>query len=107
MNEEKAKPKAFWLRCAGYESLAEVFCRAFEQAAKGKGAERHADDMPFHEQPMQWIADAVGPGFLLGQAIKKVHESQALPRDRAVNELLGAINYLAGAVIHLEAHPHA
>ena len=40
-------------------------------------------------------------GFLY-QAIKKTVESKRLPKDRAVAELLGAINYLAGAVIALE-----
>ena len=52
---------------------------------------------------MQTISDLLnGNEGLLYQAIKKVQESTRLDRDKAVFELLGAINYLAGAVIHLE-----
>lgn len=86
----------------GYESLADVLERAYEQATTGKGAERHAQDLPFEQQPMQKLIDLYGPGFALGQAAKKAQESQRLPAGRDVAELLGAINYLAGAVIALE-----
>lgn len=91
------------LTADGYDSLADVLSRAFDQAAGGKGHERHAVDKPFDEQPMQGIQDLVGSGFALGQAIKKIQESQRLPAGRDVSELLGAINYIAGAVIHIEA----
>lgn len=87
---------------AGYEELSAVLLRAFEQAAKGKGKERHANGEPFHEQVMQTGAHRFGVGALLFQAFKKSEESQRLPHDRAVAELLGAIVYLAGAVIHME-----
>lgn len=86
----------------GYETLAGVLQRALDQAQDGKGAERHADSKPFAQQPMQTIAGQVGPGFLSGQAIKKIQESRQLPAGRDVAELLGAINYLAGLVIFLE-----
>lgn len=86
----------------GYESLACILQRALDQAQSGKGAERHANSLPFDQQPMQTIAGQVGIGFLLGQAIKKVQESQALPEGRDVAELYGANNYLAGAVLFLE-----
>lgn len=86
----------------GYETLADVLQRAMDQAQNGKGAERHANSLPFDKQPMQTVAGQVGVGFLLGQAIKKTQESQALPEGRDVAELLGAINYLAGAVLFLE-----
>lgn len=33
----------------GYESLADVLQRAYDQAAKGKGADRHAGARPFTE----------------------------------------------------------
>lgn len=88
----------------GYESLADVLQRALDQAQSGKGAERHANSLPFDKQPMQTIAAQVGVGFLTGQAIKKTQEGQTLPAGRDVAELLGAINYLAGAVIFLEAN---
>lgn len=92
------------LSAPGYESLARVLARAFDQAAAGKGKERHANALPFDQQPMQTIAAAHGVGFLTGQAAKKSQEALGLPHDRKVAELLGAINYLAGAVIFLEAH---
>lgn len=87
----------------GYERLFDVLSRAFAQAATGKGAARHvADGEPFHEQVMQIGAAKFGVGSLLFQAFKKSEESQRLPHDAAIKELLGAINYLAGAVIALE-----
>ena len=87
----------------GYEKLADVLQRAYNQAAHGKGKERHArDDEPFHEQVMAEMAKRFGTGALLGQAYKKSEESQRLPLDRGVAELLGAIVYLAGAVIDRE-----
>lgn len=89
----------------GYQCLASVLVRAHAQAASGKGSERHATGQPFEDQPMQQLIKLYGPGFALGQAAKKAQESQRLPRDRAVAELLGAINYLAGAVIALESQP--
>ena len=86
----------------GYESLADVLQRAFDQAAKGKGAERHANEKPFDQQPMQRLCEAYGVGFALGQAGKKAEESQGMTQGAAVRELLGAIVYLAGAIIFLE-----
>jgi hypothetical protein len=76
--------------------------RAFNQACTGKGYERHANGLPFDQQPMQKLCELYGVGFALGQAAKKAQESQRLERDAAVRELLGAINYLAGAIIFLE-----
>ena len=88
----------------GYESLASVLIRAYGQAAEGKGSERHGQGLSFGEQPMQQLIRLYGVGFALGQAAKKAQEAQRLPTvDRQVAELLGAINYLAGAVIALEA----
>lgn len=86
-----------------YASLGRVLTRAYAQAATGKGAERHGQGQPFEKQVMQDMARRFGVGSLLGQAFKKSEESQRLPRARAVAELLGAINYLAGAVIAIEA----
>lgn len=87
------------LHAEGYEQLADVLLAAFNQAARGKGKERHAKDQPFHEQVMQVGAQHFGTGALLFQAFKKSEESQRLPHGRAEAELLGAIVYLAGAVI--------
>lgn len=85
-----------------YESLRSVLDRAYAQASSGKGHERHAVGKPFDEQPMQHLIELYGLWFALGQAAKKAQESQRLPAGRDVAELLGAINYLAGAVIALE-----
>lgn len=93
---------AVTLDADGYYSLADVMRRAFEQASTGKGKERHANALPFDQQPMQTIAAAHGVGFLTGQAAKKSQEAMGLPHDAKIRELLGAIVYLAGAVIFLE-----
>ena len=89
----------------GYEKLAEVLQRAFEQASAGKGKERHASaGVPFEDQPMSSINRTLGSidGFLY-QAAKKAAEARRLPAGRAQAELLGAINYLAGAYIALDS----
>ena len=87
----------------GYDSLRAVLARAVEQASAGKGRVRHAHDEPFDEQKIVLLAKWTGgPAFDVGQACKKALESTRLPKDRAVAELLGAINYLAAAVIVLE-----
>lgn len=84
-----------------YESLHAVLEAAFEQAAFGKGAERHARNNPFDEQHMQTISTLLstdrGMAF---QAIKKLTEGLDLPDNAACErELLGAINYIAGIII--------
>lgn len=83
----------------GYESLAGVLREAYTQAAVGKGHERHSNGEPFDRQVMADMAHRFGVGALLGQAFKKSEESQRLGDERGIMELLGAINYLAGAVI--------
>lgn len=88
----------------GYEFLADVLERAYDQAAAGKGAERHACSRPFNEQPMQSISRLLGSHTgLLYQAMKKIQESERMDPPAAVRELLGAINYVAGAIIFMEA----
>lgn len=86
----------------GYKPLAAVLDRAFNQAAMGKGAERHAQGQAFDSQPMQHLINLYGLGFALGQVGKKSQEAMRLPSDRAVAELLGVIVYAAGAIIHIE-----
>lgn len=88
----------------GYEKLAAVLRAAYEQASAGKGRERHASDgVPFQDQPISAINRTLGSiDGLLYQASKKAMESRRLPAGRAQAELLGAINYLAAAVIALD-----
>lgn len=83
----------------GYEPLASVLQEAMNQAQHGKGIERHANGEPFDRQKICEITRRVGLGYPLGQAIKKAEESVVLGGDRGRAELLGAINYLAAAVI--------
>lgn len=85
-----------------YTTLRAILDAAFDHAAIGKGRERHARDLPFDKQPMLETTRLVGPGFPLGQAIKKAGEAAGMiergQMDMAEAECLGAINYLAGAV---------
>lgn len=97
-NKEKLKDS---LVLKGYEDLFQVFVLALEQAQGGKGAERHASGLPFNNQPMQKIQSLVGEGFALGQAIKKCQEAFRFEDiERKEREYLGAINYIAGAIIY-------
>lgn len=86
----------------GYEPLFEVLCEALEQAQSGKGAQRHGSGLPFDSQPMQKLIDLYGNGFALGQAAKKMQESQRMQHEPAVRELLGAIVYIAGVIIAMD-----
>ena len=107
MQQTTNNPDAVVLSAGGYSDLAEVLGEAFSQAAFGKGKERHATDLPFHQQPMQQIAQRRGIGFILGQADKTSEEAQGmLERGDLLafeREILGAINYMAGAVIFARA----
>lgn len=87
-----------------YRLLRDVLDRAYLQASVGKGRERHASGEPFEEQLIVRIGHHLGDStvFNIGQAWKKSGESLRMPKDRAIAELLGAINYLAGAVVLLE-----
>jgi hypothetical protein len=87
-----------------YSTLRSVLERAYNQAAYGKGKERHANDKPFHEQPMQALSEQLGnEAGLVFQACKKATEGYRMgDTERTIKEYLGAINYLAGAVIFLE-----
>lgn len=90
----------------GYDRLRDVLLQAFNQAALGKGKDRHANDLVFEDQPMQTIAADHGIGFITGQARKKTEEALGMlqrgDHSAAVKEILGAMNYLAGAVIYIE-----
>lgn len=86
----------------GYSSLAMILTAAYDQAASGKGKERHARGNPFEGQHMQTISTLLdtdrGMAF---QAIKKLTEGLDMADpDARERELLGAINYIAGIILY-------
>lgn len=85
----------------GYEPLARVLGLAYDQSAKGKGKERHANGKPFAKQPIMEIGRMVGVGYHTGQIMKKVQEATSMAArgdaEAAKAELLGAIVYSAAA----------
>lgn len=87
----------------GYAPLAEVLREAYDQSARGKGKERHANSKPFLMQPIMSIGRMVGPGYPLGQAMKKAQEAGGMyarsNTPAAVAELLGVIVYTAAAIM--------
>ena len=85
-----------------YYDLFSILRKALDQAQDGKGSERHGNGMSFVDQPAMTITRAVGRGFPLGQAMKKIQESQRMDDDAAKRELLGAINYLAAAILSFD-----
>lgn len=82
-----------------YEQLRAILDDAYDQSANGKGKERHANDLPWHEQPIIAISHLVGDGGAAFQAIKKITEAQGMAkrgeREAAYRECLGAIVYAA------------
>lgn len=82
-----------------YQDLAAVLEAAYNQAAYGKGAERHANSDAWNTQPIFKIAEQVGDGFNAGQVIKKVQEARQMAARgeyaKAQYEVLGAIVYAA------------
>jgi hypothetical protein len=88
----------------GYDALLKVLGDAYNQAASGKGKARHnARNVSFERQPILEIARMCGLGYPTGQAQKKTQEAVSMfnrgEADRAEAELLGAINYLAAAIL--------
>lgn len=92
-----------------YAGLAAVLLGALEQAAYGKGRERHANDLPFEDQPMNAICDILGsPEGMAYQVTKKVAEALKMPTyEQQERELFGVINYTAGIIIWLNRHKPA
>ena len=84
-----------------YDSLYKVLIAAYNQAANGKGKERHQlnDEEHFEEQKICEIARRLSVDYNLGQAVKKIYESKRLADGRDIAELYGAINYIAAAII--------
>lgn len=90
----------------GYEEVRRVLKAALAQASEGKGRERHANNLPFADQPMSRIIAMVGVGFPLGQVMKKAQEAGGMAQRgenaAAQAELLGVIVYAVGAYLALD-----
>lgn len=84
-----------------YWMLQKILMEAFQQASEGKGKERHAEkDERFEDQQICEITRRCGMGFPLGQAVKKIQETKKLDTSaKRIHELLGAINYIAAAIL--------
>lgn len=89
-----------------YLPLLRTFLGALEQAAYGKGRERHANDLPFIEQPILAMAQMLdSDAGLAQQVIKKTIEARTLPTKAArINELRGALVYAAAMILFEEMH---
>lgn len=93
------------LRSSGhpYHPLATTLLGAFEQAAMGKGKERHANDLPFVDQKILRLPAQQGhPGGLIYQVAKKALESERMAPDARIRELNGVIVYASAAIIFTE-----
>lgn len=89
-----------------YLPLLRTFLSALEQAAYGKGRERHANDLPFTEQPILTMARMLNSDAgLAQQVIKKTNEARGLPTKHArIKELRGVMVYAAAMVLFEEMY---
>ena len=89
-----------------YLPLLRTFLGALEQAAYGKGRERHANDLPFTEQPILTMARMLdSDAGLAQQVIKKTVEARSLPTKQArINELRGTLVYAAAMILFEEMY---
>jgi hypothetical protein len=84
----------------GYKPLAEILQEALNQAQHGKGKRCHANSKPFLDQPIMTGARECGAGGMAFQSRKKILEALNCKDDeRAIEDLLGAINYVAAQII--------
>ncbi|HDY89354.1 MAG TPA: hypothetical protein ENH82_14710 [bacterium] len=85
-----------------YAKLEAVLADAYIQATEGKGHERH-DDGELIENQHTLRTGRTHPGFLTGQAAKKIEEQAGMDSpERKKQELLGAIIYCAFQIILLD-----
>ena len=100
--EEELKPNQMDA-APGYEDISIIRQLALDQAQHGKGKERHAQDLPFDQQPIMQIPRLLSSDSgLLYQAIKKIQESSRMSTEAAIKERLGAINYIAASILYLQ-----
>lgn len=89
-----------------YLPLLRTFLGALEQAAYGKGRVRHANDLPFIEQPILTMAHMLNSDAgLAQQVIKRTIEARTLPTKAArISELRGTLVYAAAMILFEEMH---
>lgn len=89
-----------------YLPLLCTFLGALEQAAYGKGRVRHANDLPFIEQPILTMAHMLNSDAgLAQQVIKKTIEARTLPTaDARISELRGTLVYAAAMILFEEMY---
>jgi hypothetical protein len=94
-------------RVAGYEPLRDMLHQAYQQAAVGKGADRHAGGLEFLNQPIMTEIAHVGTGGALFQIRKKAKEAvdnfESRGPEWARDEMLGVIVYAAALAIHFQS----
>lgn len=100
------QPPLLDMEVPGYEPLRRVLEEAYNQSARGKGRERHANEKPFLQQPIMEIGRMVGVGGHTYQINKKAQEATTMAsrgqRGAAKAELLGVIVYAAAAYLLIE-----
>ena len=103
---QQPREDEFFMERVNYYALRRILSLAYEQAAFGKGKERHANARPFDEQPIIDIGMVTGPGGTSFQAMKKITEALRMfergDGHKAIFELCGAIVYCAATVLVIE-----
>lgn len=96
-------PLAAGFNVPGYEALASILLSAYNQSARGKGKERHANGLPFDQQPIMDIGRMSGIGGHVYQTMKKAQEAGNMvlrgEMDAAIHEFRGVIIYAAAAIL--------
>jgi len=81
------------------DHLSKVAQNAVDQCLIGKGKERHGHNTSLQYQPIWQIAQNVGTGFPIGQAIKKLMELKIHEGKAWRKEAVGAIVYTMFAIM--------
>jgi hypothetical protein len=76
-----------------YQKLSDI-SRSYHQASEGKGPCSEWVRSSVEKQSSFVIRSLVSQPFNF-QAVKKIVESERLPKEQRINELRGAMNYLA------------
>ena len=94
-----------WVK-SDYGKLYDVLKDVYDRVSEGKGRSRHSiEGVPIERQGTIVRRNMFGPGVTLGQAAKKIEESQrhsVLDETQTRNELLDAMGYLALEIIAMD-----